>query len=86
MKQQYIPLEKQSKRKQKEFHQTQRRDWGSFSPITRKTENGKAYNRKKSKQRSLEYDRRLDFFMRSRFSQHPAEKLRRQLRFFRNIL
>ncbi|MCL2372889.1 MAG: hypothetical protein FWC78_05760 [Defluviitaleaceae bacterium] len=63
MKQHYIPLKKQSKRKQKEFHQTQRRDWGGFNPITRKTENGKAYNRKKSKRWDVEHDPRLDFFM-----------------------
>jgi hypothetical protein len=61
MKQKYIPLEKQSKRKQKERHATQRRDWGNISPITKKVESGKLYNRKKSKQRWHDYDRSLDF-------------------------
>ena len=62
MKQNYIPLEKQSKRKQKEYHAIQRRDWGSISPVTRKVENAKVYNRKKSKQRWCEYEPCLDFF------------------------
>jgi len=62
MKQKYIPLEKQSKRNQKERHATQRRDWGGLNPITRKVENGKAYNRKKSKQRWCEHEPCLDFF------------------------
>ena len=61
MKQSYIPLTKQSKRKQKEYHTIQRRDWGEISPVTRKTENGKAYSRKKSKQRWHEYEPGLDF-------------------------
>ena len=47
MKHNYIPLEKQSKRKQKEFHTQQRKSWGNFKPATKKAENGKAYNRKK---------------------------------------
>ena len=61
MKQKYIPLEKQSKRKLKEQHATQRRDWGSISPVTRKVENGKAYNRKKSKQRWHDLEPGLGF-------------------------
>ncbi|MCL2387595.1 MAG: hypothetical protein FWC89_08630 [Defluviitaleaceae bacterium] len=63
MTQQYIPLEKQSKRKQKEYHALQRRDWGILTPITTKSENGKAYNRKKSKQRRYEYEPCLDFLL-----------------------
>ena len=63
MKQKFIPLEKLSKRKQKEHHAMQRRDWGNFNPITKKAENGKAYNRKKSKQRYCENEPCLDFFI-----------------------
>ena len=63
MKQQYTPLNKQSKRKQKEYNAKQRRDWGSLNPATRKVENGKAYNRKKSKQRWCEYVPGLDFLV-----------------------
>ena len=62
MKQQYVPLEKRSKKKQKEFHDMQRRDWGEFSPITRKTTNNKVYNRKKS-ERWHEYGPLSDFLL-----------------------
>lgn len=61
MKQKYIPLEKKSKREQKMYHALQRRDWGTLDPLTKKAENGKAYNRKKSKQRWHEFEPGLDF-------------------------
>ena len=61
MRQNYIPLEKQSKRKQKEQHAIHRRDWGSISPVTRKVENGKLYNRKKAKQRWHDFEPGLVF-------------------------
>ena len=63
MKQQYIPLNKQSKRKQKEYNSVQRRDWGSINPITKKVESAKVYNRKKSKRRWCEHEPSLDFFV-----------------------
>ena len=64
MKQQYIPLDKQSKRKQKEHHAQQRRDWGVINPVTKKVENGKAYNRKKSNKGWCDYEpRMLDFLV-----------------------
>ena len=72
MKQKYIPLEKQSKRKQKAYHKTQRRDWGEISPITKKVENGKAYNRKKSKLKWCDNNPGLDFLL---FSPRPASML-----------
>ena len=61
MKQQYVPIEKQSKRKQKEFHSKQRRDWGDISPVTKAVQSAKLYNRKKSKHR-CEHEPGLDFF------------------------
>ena len=48
MKQKYVPLDKRSKRGQKEYHSTKRKDWGTLNPITRRTPNLKAYNRKKT--------------------------------------
>jgi len=51
LKQKYVPLDKQSKRKRKEYYTAQRRDWGDVNPVTRMTPNPKAYNRKKSGQR-----------------------------------
>ena len=62
MKSKFIPLEKQSKRKQKERNATQRKDWGNFNPVTKVKENAKVYNRKKSKQRWFDQEPCLDFF------------------------
>jgi hypothetical protein len=47
LKQKYVPLDKRSKRSQKEYYAAQRKDWGGINPVTRKTPNLKAYNRKK---------------------------------------
>lgn len=63
MKQQYISLDKKSKREQREYHATQRRGWGSINPVTRKVESSKVYNRKKSKQRWCEHEPSLDFLV-----------------------
>ena len=51
MKQRYIPLEKRSKREQREYYAARRGSWGDLNPVTRKPPNPKAYNRKKSGQR-----------------------------------
>ena len=50
MKQPYVPIEKRSKREQKAYYAAQRKDWGAFNPVTRKTPK-KVYNRKKSEHR-----------------------------------
>jgi len=60
MKQKYVPLDKRSKKKQKEYHEMQRKSWGEFNPITRKTDNLNVYNRKKSERRH-EYEPCSDF-------------------------
>ena len=49
----YVPLSKKSKKEQKKFHAMQRRTWGDLSPVTRTVPNGKAYNRKRMKQRDI---------------------------------
>lgn len=46
----FVPLEKQTKKAQKEWHKKQRRTWNGLDPMTRTQENGKAYNRNKFKQ------------------------------------
>jgi len=56
-----VPLSKLSKKRQKEFYAKQRKDWGCFNPVTRVVPNGKAYNRKKSKQRWNDHEPCLDF-------------------------
>lgn len=43
----FIPFEKMSKKKQKEINQKKRTSWNGLNPVTRKSKNLKAYNRKK---------------------------------------
>ena len=40
-----VPLKKQSKRAQKEFHSKRRGSWYGVSPVTRRIPSGKAYDR-----------------------------------------
>lgn len=44
----YIPYEKLSKKKQKEWNACRRNTWGELSPVTRKPANPRAYNRRKA--------------------------------------
>jgi len=44
----FIPMDKQSKQKQKEINASKRGSWGNISPVTRKPPNPKAYNRRKT--------------------------------------
>ena len=46
---QLIPLNKQSKKKKKEYHDKQRGSWNGISPVTRTVPSGKAYDRSKLK-------------------------------------
>ncbi len=48
----YVPINKRSKKEQRKFHSGQRRTWGELNPVTRSVPSGKAYNRKKEKQRT----------------------------------
>ncbi len=48
---QYITLDKRSKKAQREYYAKQRTTWGELNPVTRSVPSGKAYNRKKEKQR-----------------------------------
>ena len=50
MTQQWTPLNKQSKKAQKEFHKKQRGSWYGLNPVTRTAPNRKAYDRNKLKQ------------------------------------
>ena len=70
MKQPYVPLEKRSKREQKEYHASQRGSWGAVNPVTRKTPNLKIYNRKKSERR-FEHEPTLGFY----FAQKQSYKI-----------
>lgn len=43
----FTPLNKQSKKAQREFHNSQRNTWNGVNPVTRVVPNKKAYDRKK---------------------------------------
>jgi hypothetical protein len=58
-----IPYEKLSKKAKKELDRRKRRDWGGISPVTRKPDNPRAYNRKKEKARSLDVEDPLRVFV-----------------------
>lgn len=57
----FIPYEKLSKKAKREMDRRQRRDWGGMSPVTRKPENPKAYNRAKARKRQDADDRAFCF-------------------------
>ena len=44
-----VPLSKQSKKAQKEFHNKQRGSWNGISPVTRVVPTGTAYDRNRIK-------------------------------------
>ena len=45
-----IPLAKQSKKKQKQYHAQQRGTWNGVSPVTRVSPDSKKYDRSRDKQ------------------------------------
>ena len=52
----YISLDKRSKKAQKEYYAGFRRTWDGVNPETRIMPNGKAYNRKKDKEKLRKSD------------------------------
>ena len=44
----YIPYEKLSKKEKRKQDLARRNTWGELNPVTRKPENSKAYNRKRT--------------------------------------
>ena len=44
----YIPYEKLSKKEQKKQNAARRNTWGAVSPVTRKPDSSRAYNRRKA--------------------------------------
>ena len=44
-----IPLEKQSKARQREYHAAQRGSWNGVNPVSRIVPSGKAYDRNRIK-------------------------------------
>lgn len=50
----FIPYEKLSKKEKRKRDSKKRNTWGSFSPVTRKPENSRAYNRSEMKRQRLD--------------------------------
>ena len=44
----FIPYEKLSKKEKRKIDLAKRQTWGELNPVTRKPENSKAYNRKRT--------------------------------------
>ena len=47
----FVPYEKMSKKKKREIDRLKRRDWGGINPVTRRSENPRAYKRVKLRMR-----------------------------------
>jgi hypothetical protein len=58
----FIPYEKLSKKKKRELNESKRTRW-TISPVTRRPENPKAYNRKKAQKRMDDPGSVLSFFL-----------------------
>lgn len=56
----FIPFEKLSKKKKQEINRMKRHDWKGINPVTRRSENKKAYNRKKIRRNYDDYT--ADFY------------------------
>jgi len=52
-----IPLAKQSKKKQKQYHAQRRGTWGGVSPVTRVAPDRKKYDRNREKQAARRAER-----------------------------
>ena len=46
----FIPYEKLSKKEKRKIDLAKRQTWGELNPVTRKPENSKAYNRKRTQE------------------------------------
>ena len=55
-----IPLAKQSKKKQKQYHARQRGSWNGVSPVTRAEPDRKKYDRNREKQAARRAARRSE--------------------------
>lgn len=62
MKQKFIPFDKLSKKERRKQNRQKRKNWNGISPLTRKPENPKAYNRQKA--RKINNDFTGFYFMR----------------------
>ena len=71
MAEKFIPYEKLSKKKQREIDRKKRGSWNGVNPVTRTTQNPKAYNRQKAKKWMNDSFHSLYFFLK-RHKKSPA--------------
>lgn len=55
----FVPFDKMSKKKKKEINALKRKTWGTLNPVTRKTKNKKAYDRRKARKLSDDFNSAL---------------------------
>ena len=58
----FIPYKKLSKKEKRKLDQAKRQTWGNLNPVTRKPENSKAYNRKKTQDWKKEFSNPAFYF------------------------
>ena len=58
----FIPYEKLSKKEKRKLDLAKRQTWGNLNPVTRKPENSKAYNRKKTQEKEERTSRPASIF------------------------
>ena len=59
----YIPCEKLSKKEKRKLDSAKRDTWGQINPVTRKPQNSKAYNRKRTQEWKKELSNPVSFFI-----------------------
>ena len=59
----FIPYEKLSKKEQQKINKAKRGTWGELNPVTRKPQNSKAYNRKRTQVWKKDFPDLRSFFM-----------------------
>lgn len=57
----FIPYEKLSKKEKRRLDSVRRATWGELSPVTRKPQNSKAYNRRKAQNWKKELSNSVSF-------------------------
>ena len=71
----FVPYEKLSKKKKKELDSARRGTWYGINPVTRKPENSRAYNRKKTRTWSDDSWAVSSFFLRKKAGDAPLPRL-----------
>ena len=57
----FIPYEKLSKKEKRKMDLAKRQTWGELIPVTRKPQNSKAYNRKRTQDWKKEFPNSVSF-------------------------